>query len=60
MSEFGDSNPDDGEDIGSEASREVEGAVVTSDAKMPAGTTNDIALEEIQVQPQDSTKALEA
>ena len=55
---FGDSNPDDG--VVTEASRKVEEAVVTSDAKIPARTTDDIALEEILVQPQDSAKGLES
>ena len=57
ISEFGDSNP--GEGVGTEASREGEEAVMISDPKISAGT-DDISLEEIRVQPQDSTKGLEA
>ena len=56
-SEFGDSKPDEGEAVGTEASREAEEAAMTSDPIIPAGT-DDIALEEIRVKPQD--KGLEA
>ena len=56
-SEFGDSKPDEGEGVGTEASREAEEAAMTSDPIIPAGT-DDIALEEIRVKPQD--KGLEA
>ena len=37
MSEFGDSNPDEGEGVGNEASREAEEAIMTSDPKIPGG-----------------------